>query len=564
MAAFFWIDMTANGKPPSRLGELWFGVRVVLLRARRAIENGCHPIERYGRGNSGFATVVERRSLLYSEADPEERRLELGKVQNLRRIAALLDRVEVPPNGVFSFWRQVGRCTKRRGFVPGRQLQEGCLIPAIGGGICQFTNALYAAALDAGVEVVERHPHTRAVSNDTPGWDATVAWNHIDLRLRHPHGFRIECQLTDAHLIVRIAIDQKSARTPLPQANQRAAASSCATCGQDDCHHWREPEAADANARAWLVDAWRPELAQLTWPKDDLLFLPLDGQKWNRPRYAWPTDRFGSIRAFPLVAWRRSLRQRRLAEQGAERQTALLASARDLARAYARRLPFEVRHLVVSQELLPFLWRDRVLGGRTFDVLMSRLPMHEIHRRLDEAATRYPERKLLTDFRAPGEIVEAERQALAAARSCITAHSDVAAATERPHLLAWPPSGTVSYRPGEHLVFPGPTAARKGAYEVREAARRLGLPVVLLGAELEGADFWAGISVRWMSRNDPWLEGALAVVQPAIIEDRPIALLIALASGCPVIATPACGLPAQDGLSLIPAGDVDALVAAIR
>ena len=43
--------------------------------------------------------------------------------------------------------------------------------------------------------------------------------------------------------------------------------------------------------------------------------------------------------------------------------------------------------------------------------------------------------------------------------------------------------------------FVGPTIARKGAYEVRDAARALDLEVVLLGSELEGAEFWSG---------DPW------------------------------------------------------------
>ena len=51
--------------------------------------------------------------------------------------------------------------------------------------------------------------------------------------------------------------------------------------------------------------------------------------------------------------------------------------------------------------------------------------------------------------------------------------------------------------------------------------------------------------------------------QPALIEDKPRLLLRALAAGVPVIATPACGLPPQAGLTLVPEGDVTALSAAI-
>ena len=32
-------------------------------------------------------------------------------------------------------------------------------------------------------------------------------------------------------------------------------------------------------------------------------------------------------------------------------------------------------HVTLTQNLLPFLWRSGVLGGRTFDVLMTRLPL---------------------------------------------------------------------------------------------------------------------------------------------------------------------------------------------
>jgi glycosyltransferase involved in cell wall biosynthesis len=99
---------------------------------------------------------------------------------------------------------------------------------------------------------------------------------------------------------------------------------------------------------------------------------------------------------------------------------------------------------------------------------------------------------------------------------------------------------------------------------VRAAAVALGLDVVLLGSDVEGPDFWAGINTIKKGRADEWLDGVLAVVQPALVEDRPTALLTALASGCPVIATEACGLPDVEGLTIVPSGDVEALVGAIR
>jgi glycosyltransferase involved in cell wall biosynthesis len=54
------------------------------------------------------------------------------------------------------------------------------------------------------------------------------------------------------------------------------------------------------------------------------------------------------------------------------------------------------------------------------------------------------------------------------------------------------------------------------------------------------------------------------VVQPAIVEQAPRRLLQALAAGVPVIATDACGLDPQRGLTIIPACDQGALIDALR
>ena len=42
-----------------------------------------------------------------------------------------------------------------------------------------------------------------------------------------------------------------------------------------------------------------------------------------------------------------------------------------LAQAYEENLPYTATHLVISQNLLPFLWHSGALGGRTYDVLMT-------------------------------------------------------------------------------------------------------------------------------------------------------------------------------------------------
>jgi glycosyltransferase involved in cell wall biosynthesis len=117
------------------------------------------------------------------------------------------------------------------------------------------------------------------------------------------------------------------------------------------------------------------------------------------------------------------------------------------------------------------------------------------------------------------------------------------------------------------IAFPGPSVARKGAFELRAVARALDLDVMLLGSDLEGPDFWRGVRILRASAEaaaDSWLTRVAAVVQPAQFEEQPRHLLAALAAGIPVIATAGCGLARQTGLTIIPHGDPDALAAAIR
>lgn len=163
---------------------------------------------------------AEHRSPLWTHLDTREWQLTAGKVHNLRTAARALDGLVVPAGAVFSFWAAVGRPTAWRGYVPGRELREACLIASTGGGLCQLSNALYAVALEAGATIVERHTHSRVVpgSQAELGRDATVFWNYLDLRFRMPEAFELEVRLTDDSLVVGLrALSPAPRATPAPR-----------------------------------------------------------------------------------------------------------------------------------------------------------------------------------------------------------------------------------------------------------------------------------------------------------------------------------------------------------
>ena len=81
------------------------------------------------------------------------------------------------------------------------------------------------------------------------------------------------------------------------------------------------------------------------------------------------------------------------------------------------------------------------------------------------------------------------------------------------------------------------------------------------GPMLEGEGFWQQGPTQ-PPGDDP-LAGTAAVVLPAWVENQPRRLLTALATGLPVICTPACGLGPRPGVITVPEGDSAALRAAI-
>jgi hypothetical protein len=399
--------------PPSIAGMLAFEAKAALFRGKRHAREWLsrEAVMRHARASmlAGAPVLASTSSPLWNGLSGEkDRALTAGKIQNLRAALRGIDGIEVPAGQVFSFWKQVGRATRRRGFVAGRELREGCLIANVGGGLCQLSNALYEAAELAGFTIVERHGHSRVVpgSRAQLGRDATVFWNYVDLRFRSDHAFRVEARLTRDRLEVvfrgtRLADILPGLRHELPFP---AAAHDCTSCGEVRCRR-NNPDGPGQVPTAWLVDAARPEFAALfagrAGPADALILPTRIGG-----RCGWARHLAGTERTADVAALRRWLAVRANG-QGAALQRRLLAADARLAAAMASRLSHLYTHLVVSQALLPHLWRLGALQGRTFEVLMERRPLHRIHDRLDRGADRHADSRA-----APEEIVAAEREAL--------------------------------------------------------------------------------------------------------------------------------------------------------
>ncbi len=204
------IDGITRERLPTRLDAAVFGFKASLLRLKRTCTDGLYrDVKRWRPVHDGATWHAWSESVSRLDSGgAEQRALVLGKIENLRVALRSIHGVQVAQGGVFSFWTQVGRARRSRGYVEGRELREGCIIPAIGGGLCQLSNGLYQAALDAGLAIIERHAHSQVIPGSAAeaGRDATVFWNYIDLRFNADEPFRIEAELDKDQL--RVALNR--------------------------------------------------------------------------------------------------------------------------------------------------------------------------------------------------------------------------------------------------------------------------------------------------------------------------------------------------------------------
>ncbi|GIM46401.1 hypothetical protein DNHGIG_19500 [Collibacillus ludicampi] len=111
---------------------------------------------------------------------------ETTRMETIKRTTQLLNNTVLEPGHEFSFHRVVGMATREKGFTQRTVYGDGVIIQQeIGGGMCQVSSTLYNVALNAGMKVTERHPHSKPVPYVRQGHDATI-YDDKDFRFINP------------------------------------------------------------------------------------------------------------------------------------------------------------------------------------------------------------------------------------------------------------------------------------------------------------------------------------------------------------------------------------------
>ena len=121
----------------------------------------------------------------------DQRKKYVHRTYNLRLAASKLDGTVLMPGEEFDFNGTVGPRDEANGYKVAPVIAQGELVDGIGGGTCQVSGTLHAAAFFAGLEVTERVPHTRPSSYIFLGLDAAVSYPALNFKLRNNYDFPI-------------------------------------------------------------------------------------------------------------------------------------------------------------------------------------------------------------------------------------------------------------------------------------------------------------------------------------------------------------------------------------
>jgi vancomycin resistance protein YoaR len=162
--------------------------------------------------------------------------------RNIRRAAAQIDGLIVPPGEIFSLNAATNPRNAAAGYVEAGIIDKGRPARGVGGGVSQVATTLFNAAYFAGMEDVEHHEHSYYISRYPAGREATVFGDVLDVKFRNdgPTSVQIQTEWTPSSVTVRLvgikryevtSSQSSRSRPTFPQTITIPAGEACSASG---------------------------------------------------------------------------------------------------------------------------------------------------------------------------------------------------------------------------------------------------------------------------------------------------------------------------------------------
>lgn len=117
-----------------------------------------------------------------------------NRINNVTVAASNLNGLVLQPGETLSISDAIKPRTAANGYREAGAYLNGEVVSALGGGICQVSSTTYNAAMNSGLTILERHPHSMPVHYLPLGLDAAISAGSKDLKLRNDYDLPVTIQ----------------------------------------------------------------------------------------------------------------------------------------------------------------------------------------------------------------------------------------------------------------------------------------------------------------------------------------------------------------------------------
>lgn len=129
-------------------------------------------------------------SILIRKLNGVDLRLQENKVTNIMLACNKVNGIIIHPGETFSYWRTIGKATKKKGYKEGLVIGRNGMTSGYGGGLCQMANMIHWLVLNSPLKATELHHHSDALFPDERrrvpfGTGTSVCYNNVDYRFKN-------------------------------------------------------------------------------------------------------------------------------------------------------------------------------------------------------------------------------------------------------------------------------------------------------------------------------------------------------------------------------------------
>lgn len=138
-------------------------------------------------GDEAFPDLITKFSTRYDAGN-------INRSINLELSSAKINGTVLLPGEEFSYNKVVGERTIAAGYRDAAIYSGGEVVDGLGGGICQISSTLYDLAVQANMEITDRHNHQFVTSYIDAGKDATVVYGYIDFKFVNTRKYPVKIE----------------------------------------------------------------------------------------------------------------------------------------------------------------------------------------------------------------------------------------------------------------------------------------------------------------------------------------------------------------------------------